>query len=104
MNWLVCVARNIVVDRVRRSRREGTPHESDWGRIANCRDRSASPESMAILTRPQQENARLIASLEGIQRDCLILRLRGVSFREIAEALDVSMSVAVDQTNHAIEK
>jgi RNA polymerase sigma-70 factor (ECF subfamily) len=104
MNWLVCVARNILVDRARRSRREGTRHESDWRRIANHRDRSASPESIAIITHQQHETDRLIASLEGLQRECLILRLRGISFREIAEALDVSMSVAVDQTNRAIEK
>jgi RNA polymerase sigma-70 factor (ECF subfamily) len=104
MNWLVCVAKNIVIDRARRSGRERTGQESDWRRFAKRGDCKASPESLAILTRQQQETDRLIGSLEGLQRQCLILRLRGVSFREIADSLNVSMSVAVDQTNRAIEK
>jgi RNA polymerase sigma-70 factor (ECF subfamily) len=105
MNWLVCVARNMVVDRARRSQRENTRHESDWKRIARSHcDRAASPESRVILTHQEQETVRLINTLHGTERQCLELRLRGVSFREIAEALNVSLSVAVDQTGRAIEK
>src|SRR6266480_193088 len=69
MNWLVCVARNMVVDRARRSRRENTRYASDWRRIGHsfC-DHGLSPEAFAILTGQEQETIRLLNTLEGLQR------------------------------------
>ena len=51
-----------------------------------------------------EEWTRALNTLTGIQRMCLECRADGLTFREIAELLNVHISCAVDQTNRAIEK
>jgi DNA-directed RNA polymerase specialized sigma24 family protein len=50
------------------------------------------------------EIERALDQLQGLERDCLWLRLKDVTFREIAEALDIPMSAAVSHTNRALAK
>src|SRR5262249_29166704 len=72
MNWLVCVARNLVVDRARKASRESPQDESGWRAAENSRPSpDPSPETLALLNDQQRETARLLNTLEGLERECL---------------------------------
>jgi RNA polymerase sigma-70 factor (ECF subfamily) len=103
--WLLTVARNLVVD-LARKRRSETPVTDAVDRA--LRETRADPrdsveESLVVEAR-SEEWARALSTLSGIQRTCLQCRADGLTFREIAELLNVHISCAVDQTNRAIEK
>jgi RNA polymerase sigma-70 factor (ECF subfamily) len=105
MNWLVSVARHLAIDRARKAKRESTQDESGW-RATEQRlpALDPSPEAQALLTDQQRETARLLETLQGLERECLLLRLRGVTFLEISRTLNVSLSAAVEHANRAIAK
>jgi hypothetical protein len=60
-------------------------------------------ESLLADARRAEVN-RVLTTLQGLEKDCLSLRVKGMAFREIAEALGIPMWLAVERTNSAITK
>jgi RNA polymerase sigma-70 factor (ECF subfamily) len=103
--WLLTAARNLLIDRGRHLRLEAPLSESVWSRFSRtCRDSSPDTERVLLREARHAEIERALDQLQGLERDCLWLRLKDVTFREIAEALDIPMSAAVSHTNRALAK
>jgi RNA polymerase sigma-70 factor (ECF subfamily) len=103
LHWILTVARNLAVDSVRTSRREcREPKSSTELRAELIPDSAPTPEEAFLDQERSAEFDRLLATLPGIQRECLLLRACGVPFREIAKNLGISMREAVYQTDAAL--
>jgi RNA polymerase sigma-70 factor (ECF subfamily) len=103
--WLLTVARNLVVD-LARKRRSETPVTDAVDRTLRetCTDPRDSIEDSLVGEARSEEWERALSSLSGVQKACLQFRADGLTFREISELLNVHISYAVNQTNRAIEK
>lgn len=103
--WLLTVARNLVVDLARKRRSEAPVTDAVNRTLREtCIDPRDSAEKSLVMEARSEEWARALSTLTGIQRTCLECRADGLTFREISELLNVPISTAVDQTNRAIEK
>ena len=104
--WIFRVARNLRIDAGRGSARHfahATPAE--WAAIQDARtDARPDPEAQ-LLDRERWEF--LTDAMRGLtekQRESLHLRAEGLTYREIAEVLGVSISTVVDAVRRALEK
>ncbi len=91
--WLMTIARNVVIDEVRRERHASSlddPAVLPW-----LVDGSGSPEALAIAGDERRRVERALARLPATQRRIVELRLIGLKSAEIADILDMSRS-AVD--------
>jgi RNA polymerase sigma-70 factor (ECF subfamily) len=103
--WLLTVARNMVVDLARKRRSETAVTDAvDRALREACVDPRESIEECLVVEARSEEWTRALGTLTGIQKSCLEFRADGITFREISELLNVPISTAVDQTNRAIEK
>ena len=103
--WLLTVARNMMIDRGRQLRREAPQRESVWALLTRtCRDSTPNAENVLLTEDRSASIERALSQLQGAEKDCLSLRLKGFSFREIADALEIPMWSAVSQVNRAIAK
>jgi len=90
--WLFTIARNVVLDRYRRTR----PHlsldtpDADW----HIADRRPGPEDHAIHADDARTVAALLRHLPDRQRAVVELRLAGLATAEIAAALDLTEPAA----------
>ena len=102
--WLYCVAHNRCrnVQNAFRYRKTGSlddlPPRTDL----------ASPETSAeddLLAKERTETVRrAIGQLTETQRECLILRSRGLKYREIAEAMGLSISSVGESVQRALDR
>jgi RNA polymerase sigma-70 factor (ECF subfamily) len=105
LHWMLTVARNLVIDRTRRLRREVPCVDNVWSLLTATQiDLAPSAEGTIITEERSAELNRAISGLKDSEKDCLTLRLKGLAFREIAAALGIPMSAVVTQTSRAIEK
>lgn len=91
--WLMTIARNAVIDEVRRERHAPSlddPAVQPW-----LVDRARSPEDQAIAGEEERRVSQALARLPITQRRIVELRLIGMRSAEIAEILGMSRS-AVD--------
>ncbi len=103
--WMRRCARNLAISRYRRDKREILAPAERWKSWENTLpDTAASPDGYVYQQECELRLARAISQLTPIEQQCVILRSRGVTFREIAKALDVSMQDAVYTTDKAIKK
>ena len=103
--WLLACARNLAINRFRRRRREIPVVEAVWQAWARTlADPRADVERRAAGRDRARRLRRAIAALTPPQRQCLLLRSHGVTFREIGETLDVPQRRAVYLTNIAIAR
>jgi RNA polymerase sigma-70 factor, ECF subfamily len=87
--WLFRVAHNLAAKRRYRSRRDletmaGT--NSDW-----AIDPGPNPEDQAVNSQTQKRLRAVLQALPEQDRRCLFLRAEGLRYREIAEALNMSL-------------
>src|SRR5262249_54662870 len=102
-NWVVTVAKNLALDKAKRSRWEIVPSAQNLWRD-RLRDKTPSVEDQLMQRERGDEFDRLLSTLSGIQRDCIYRRARGVPFREIGQRLGMSASAIIYQTNLAMKK
>lgn len=94
-SWLFTIAHNVVVDHWRRHRHQISLDSTEPTVFVNrFSDQKPSPEAMAIDAEGDQSVASLLARLPERQRTAVELRLAGLSTREIAHSLGMTVSAA----------
>jgi RNA polymerase sigma factor (sigma-70 family) len=103
--WMFRVARNLWIDSRREQQHFWTPHRDEAQRPDPMPvDAAPDPEQQAI----RREWARLIEEellrMPKLQRECMRLKSQGLRYHEIAAALGISMTAAVDRVRRGVEK
>lgn len=99
--WIFEVARNAARDLRKSARWRRTVPLSPRAIFA---DSQAGPEARAV---HQQRCRRLEAAISGLtgqERECILLRISGLRYREIAEVLDISVSSAGELVRRAADR
>jgi RNA polymerase sigma-70 factor (ECF subfamily) len=104
--WLFRIVVNVASDRARqraaRGRAFGTERvaEEDWERTMV--DESAAPDDEARRAEERERITRALAALPEHQRTIIMLSdLEGLSYREIAEVLDIPMGTVMSRLHNA---
>jgi len=101
--WVFRVARNLWIDSRREHQRYTTSQDEGRPDLTHG-DSSPDPEQQAL----QSERIRIIEEevlrLPELERECMQLRAQGLRYHEIARALDISRSAAVDCVRRAVKK
>ena len=101
--WVFRVARNLSVDLYRSERRWSRGNESDPYAVVRERvDPAPSPEEMILLIERLAHFRTALAQLTPKQRQCLLLRSKGLRYRDIAVALGVSVQRVGELMQRAI--
>src|SRR5260370_33245700 len=75
VNWVLVVARNLMIDRKRGRRFERARCEGFWAQVLRTyADLRSNAEEHAIAAHQQQEVRRVLSCLTGIEKSCLKLR------------------------------
>jgi RNA polymerase sigma-70 factor (ECF subfamily) len=109
--WLFRIAANLARDRFRKRKRRGetvsldqTPHPGT-PRVDELAGDSRDPAQQVVAA---EERARLEAALQRLndpEREILLLRHHGeLSFREIAELLDIPLGTALARAHRALKR
>jgi len=94
--WLYRVAHNFARNVQSSSRASKTTYLADLSPEIDPRVTSDSAEQ-DLLVREQERRLRsAMAELSVAQRNCLVLRSQGLKYREISEALDLSISTVAE--------
>ena len=105
IHWLITVARNLLIDQVRRRQYQPPRIEAAWKLVVQTRpDRAPTAEQSLVAQARTAQIHRALTTLQGLEKECLSLRVEGLAFREIAAALEIPMWLAVERTNSAIIK
>ncbi len=87
--WIFEVARNAARDRRKSARWQRTVALDPAAGIA---DPGAGPEDLAIVEESERPLQAAIGRLSGQQRECILLRISGLRYREIAEVLGINVA------------
>jgi RNA polymerase sigma-70 factor (ECF subfamily) len=103
--WVFRVARNLCIDNRREHQRHRTAARDEGDPLdAAHSDSSPDPEQQVL----QSERMRLIQEyvlrLPELQRECMYLKAQGLRYHEIAVALDIPMTAAVDCVRQAVKR
>ncbi len=104
-SWLLTCARNLAIDRYRHRRKEiGVPATvwQQWEK--EMPDPKADTETSVLEEDRYHHVMEAISRLNEQEQQCLALRSQGVSFREIASILDISLRQAAYITDIAVDK
>jgi RNA polymerase sigma-70 factor (ECF subfamily) len=105
VNWLLVVARNLMIDRTRGPKFEQAKCEGFWAHeLRTHADLRANAEENAIAAHKQQEVQRVFSCLSEIEKNCLTLRSQGFQYCEIGQQLNVSIWSAAHYTSRAVRK
>ena len=100
-SWLFRVAHNQARNRQNRyERRFAAPLEDGIDSIPD----ESTPESAVLEQEKFQRLERAIRLLTDSERECLLLRARGLRYREIGEVLGIPTSTVADTVDRAIRK
>jgi RNA polymerase sigma-70 factor (ECF subfamily) len=98
--WLYCVGRRLAIDRARKAK-PVLLDDAGWRSVeayhAYRPELDADERSLWSSTLPWH-------TLSPMEKECLLLRAEGLTFREVAEVLDVSISTAASYVARAIKK
>ena len=102
--WLYRVAHNVAINnRLAKSRTATRSLKIPDGRTDPV-SQEASAETQ-LLAREEEERLQAgIRALTQAQRSCLVLRAEGLKYREIAEALNLSVSTVAENVQRGLEK
>jgi RNA polymerase sigma-70 factor (ECF subfamily) len=103
--WLFQVGHNLALKhRQKGLKRQQT--ESDWDAIVAERaiDPSANPEEQLAGDRRRHELLALVRAMPERDRRCLYLRAEGLSYRDIARTLDISLGSVAKSVTRAVTR
>ena len=102
--WLYRVAHNIArnTQTAERVRRTNPLETQDFERQLPAPE--SSVEERMLEAERQRRVREAIAALSPAQRECLMLRAQGLKYREIAEALNLSVSTVGENVQRGLEK
>ncbi len=102
--WLLRISHNLAIDYFRKQKRNPTIITEDGGNIFNSLAFAEdSIESNRINKETHKKIRELIKTLPKAQREVLIMRhFTDMSFKEIAEATDVSINTALGRMRYAL--
>lgn len=100
--WLYRVARNLALNEHASARQKNLrPIESEQEPLH--RD-DKSPEAIFLQNEREVRVRQAMARLSSAQRECLVLRTRGMKYREIAEVLQITVSSVGENVQRGLEK
>jgi RNA polymerase sigma-70 factor (ECF subfamily) len=103
--WVFRVAHNIAVNRLGEHRFVTIVNEDAWQDLcAVAEDPSSNPEQQALETERLRLIERGMRQLSTQQRQCLLLRIEGLRYREIGEVLGVTTSTVAESLRRAMRK
>ncbi len=99
--WVIRIARNAALDHFRRQGRWQDSRSDDtyWDRLP---DDAPLPDTTLSMNEDLVCLERSIAGLPAAQREVVLLRQEGLTFREIAELTDVSINTALGRMRYAL--
>lgn len=98
--WIFRVAHNIA-----RKRRRADRLDASLDGIADLQhDPHANPEQQLALKRTNDRLSAVVAALAERERQCLHLRAEGLTYREIADVLDMSLGAVSQSLTRALAK
>lgn len=102
--WVMRIAHNLVIDHFRRNKRMPKFQTSkDFDIFDVISDGEESTENKMINSQVHEDVKRLIEELPDDQKEVLIMRMyKEMSFKEIAEATDVSINTALGRMRYAL--
>lgn len=102
--WLFRVAHNLGRNAQTSSRvsRTGALEESVAGQQAI--DHRESPEERVVARQSEERVREALRQLSPTQRNCLMLRSQGLKYREIGEALDLSVSTVAEHVQRGLDR
>lgn len=104
-SWLLTCARNLAVDRYRHRRKEIAVPAAVWKQWEKeMADPKVDTEASVLEEDRYNRMTDAISRLTEQEQQCLALRSQGVSFREIATILNVSLRQAAYITDVAVDK
>ena len=104
-HWAIVCARNLAINRYRRGKREILAPADRWAQWMNTlADERASQEALFYWKERHVSLLQVFSQLSPLEQQCLAMRSRGITFRETAKALDISMHSAIYTTEAAIKK
>ena len=104
-SWLLRIAHNLIIDHYRQERMENVvstdESESDLLNRTDLADETI--EDRMVTLQISDDVRRIIMALPELQREVLVMRYyRNMSFKEIADATDVSINTALGRMRYAI--
>ncbi len=103
--WISRIAHNLIIDYYRQERSENTvSSDDDMTDVFNRRELSdINIEDVMVSNQIQADVRRIVNTLPENQREVLMMRYyRDMSFKEIAEATNVSINTALGRMRYAI--
>lgn len=104
-SWLIRIAHNLVIDYYRQNKSESTvSSDNDEVDILNRRELADDNiEDLMVSSQIYEDVRRIMESLPETQREVLEMRFyRDMSFKEIAEATNVSINTALGRMRYAV--
>ncbi|MEQ1729395.1 MAG: sigma-70 family RNA polymerase sigma factor [Vicinamibacterales bacterium] len=101
--WLFQVAHNLTVKQ-RRKRRHWWLLQSEPAHEAQRVDPAANPEERMADAERQGHWLRVLQALPERDRQCVLLRAEGMTYRDIAAALDVSLGTVAKSMTRALAR
>ncbi len=104
-SWMLRIAHNQAIDHFRRLKQENTTSEANAGYdiLNTTRFSDHTIEDQLVGEQIEQDVRKLVASLPEEQREVVEMRYyRGMSFKDIADATDVSINTALGRMRYAL--
>ncbi len=103
--WISRIAHNLIIDYYRQEKSENTiSADDDETDLLNRRDLcDENVEDLMVTTQIHNDVKRIVKALPDSQREVLVMRYyRNMSFKEIADATNVSINTALGRMRYAI--
>ncbi|MDQ2712846.1 MAG: RNA polymerase sigma factor [Acidobacteriota bacterium] len=102
--WLFRVAHNLARNEQSSVRSSKTTFLGDIASYVNPIAPAVSAEEALLASEMKELLREAMRSLSSPQRNCLALRSQGLKYREIAEALELSVSTVAEHVQRGLEK
>lgn len=104
-HWVLACARNLAINRYHRGKREILAPAESWKFWKDTLvDKQVDPEACFYRKERHIRLAQAFSQLTPVEQQCLMMRSRGITFRETAKTLDLTVHSAIYSTESAIRK